>query len=192
MNDERPTINERGSLKYLVPLASLVGILWGCLYLQPYWAALSAMTLGWSLWASLSYLAITDLVWTLTAGSILAGPLLAQLTGALSADLWETLFAPVVLYLMSLGTIWSTLGAARAYGPQTLVFLTSTAAVALGCAILLFMFYMGTALAAPPFRDNSMFMGYMIGIFGGTAILAFIDRLVWLRKESPLSAGAPS
>lgn len=192
MSDDRPTINELGFLRLLVPLASLISILWGCWYLQPYWTALSAVTLGWSLWASLYHLAVTDIVWTLTAGSILVGPLLTQSMGTSSADLWETLIAPIVLYLMCLGTIWSTLGAARAYGPQTLVFLTSTTTVALGCVILLFTFYLGMVLAAPSFRDNSMFMVYMIGIFGGTTILAFIDRMMWLRRASPRSAGAPS
>lgn len=151
---------------------------------------MSCISLGWSLWATVSNLAITDVVWTLTAGSILGGTVLSQALSTENFDLWGTITVPIAIYLMSLGTIWSILGRERVYGPQTLVFLTSVTAVGWGCVMLLVMFFLGAALSAPPFSDNSTFMTYLIGILGGTTILAMIDRRVWLRRAAPRSAGA--
>jgi hypothetical protein len=168
---------------------SSISVFWGLWEGQAYWSVLSLLAVTWAAWSQWRKIEINNISWVLVTASLVAVPALGSAAGP---SLWTFLvdvFAPVLLYSLSLGTIAATLGASRSYGPGPMALITFLAAISAGCLVLLSLYYLDALLSTNYLTGNSDLMWPLSALLLGTFLITIavhvlgLENIIWEPQE---------
>ncbi len=173
----------------LVLLVSFISAAWGLWNGLAYWSTLSLLAVTWVAWTIWRKVEVNTTTPMMVATSLAAVLVLGLAGGPTTWSFLADIFAPVLLYSLTIGTIAPTLGASKACGPRTMALMAFLATVAAGCIVLLALYYLDALLSTTYLNGNSDLMWPLSIILLGALLISTVvhvsglEEVIWESKE---------